>query len=106
MAEENIHATVTMSSTSDPTNEPSRDEFSDRSDSRFLGFDLEDETLNLDCLTARELFMVTRRYGLDGEPPQTLTEIAGLFDVSRETVRQTVLRATEKLKDAARLGRL
>lgn len=42
----------------------------------------------LDLLDPRERDIIGRRFGLDGEPPQTLQEIAVRVGLSRERVRQ------------------
>lgn len=44
-------------------------------------------------LTARELSVLTRRYGLDREPRDSLTAIGGMLGRSRETVRMDGQRA-------------
>lgn len=38
------------------------------------------------CLTEREIKVITLRYGLDGEPPKTQREIAALCGISRSYV--------------------
>ena len=38
------------------------------------------------CLTDRETGVITRRYGLDGKPPQTQREIAAQWGISRSYV--------------------
>lgn len=48
-------------------------------------------------LTAREIAVLTRRYGLDGEPADSLTTIGALLGLSRETVRQDERRGVTKL---------
>lgn len=49
-------------------------------------------------LTRLEVVALARRYGLDGEPPQTYRQIGALVGRSQERVRQTELRALEKLR--------
>jgi len=54
-----------------------------------------------DCiarLEPKERDMLVKRYGLDGHHPHTYTEIAALYDVSRERVRQYVDKAQRKLR--------
>jgi RNA polymerase sigma factor (sigma-70 family) len=48
-------------------------------------------------LNRRERFVLLRRYGLDGEPQQTLDEVGSRFRLTRERVRQIQLRAELKL---------
>lgn len=48
-------------------------------------------------LTERELFVLTRREGLDGERPQRLASIAKVFNRTRESIRLTQGRALAKL---------
>jgi RNA polymerase primary sigma factor len=52
----------------------------------------------LDRLEPREHHVLHARYGLNGEAKQTLKEIAGVFEVSPETVRQIEMRAIRKLR--------
>lgn len=47
----------------------------------------------LGSLRQREAFILRRRYGLDGNPPMTLNEVAGLLKLTRERVRQIEHRA-------------
>lgn len=51
-------------------------------------------------LTEREAFVLTRRYGLDGEPPQSLQEVANQCDLSRERIRQVEQEALKKLRQS------
>lgn len=51
----------------------------------------------LASLLPREARMLRMYFGLDGEAPQTLDEIGRTFGVSKERVRQTVLRAQRRL---------
>jgi len=48
-------------------------------------------------LNPRERVMVRLRFGLDGGPPRTYTEIGRRFGITRERVRQIVKGALEKL---------
>jgi RNA polymerase sigma factor (sigma-70 family) len=52
----------------------------------------------LSKLDIRELFVLVRRYGLDREPPQNLTEIASLLLLTREAVRKIEARSLAKLQ--------
>jgi RNA polymerase sigma factor (sigma-70 family) len=60
----------------------------------------------LHVLEPRELFVLVRRYGLDGEPPARLSTLGTLLDFSRETARQTENRALSKLGHPIVLRRL
>lgn len=52
------------------------------------------------CLTERETGVITRRYGLDGQPPQTQREIAAAWGISRSYVSRIEKKALEKLRAA------
>ena len=54
------------------------------------------------CLNERETFVVTKRFGLDGEEEQTLTEVSESLRLSRERIRQIELTALRKIKSKAR----
>jgi RNA polymerase primary sigma factor len=45
--------------------------------------------------------VVSLRFGLDGEPPQTLEEVGGQLGITRERVRQLETRALRELRMAA-----
>ena len=45
--------------------------------------------------------VVTRRFGLDGEPPQTLEEVGSDLGITRERVRQLESRALRELRSVA-----
>lgn len=49
-------------------------------------------------LHPRERLVVTRRFGLDGEPPETLEQVAARIGVSKERVRQLQKRALISLE--------
>ena len=56
------------------------------------------------CLTDRETGVITRRYGLDGKPPQTQREIAAQWGISRSYVSRIEKTALEKLRTAMEQG--
>jgi len=49
-------------------------------------------------LTKREREVILMRFGLEDGHPYSLTEIAQVLDLSRERVRQSELRAFQKLR--------
>ncbi|MEW6584073.1 MAG: sigma-70 family RNA polymerase sigma factor [Nitrospirota bacterium] len=49
-------------------------------------------------LPPQQEIVIRKRYGIDGEMPQTLGELAKEFSVSRERVRQIEMNALKKLK--------
>jgi RNA polymerase sigma factor (RpoD-like family) len=51
-----------------------------------------------DVLTEREKDVITLRYGLSSNKPCTLEEVGGLFNLSRERVRQIQSKAMRKLR--------
>lgn len=52
----------------------------------------------LDTLTTDEKKVITLRYGLDGEEPQTLESIGKIFGVTRERIRQIEQKSLNKLR--------
>lgn len=52
---------------------------------------------SLDKLETRERDIVTRRYGLDGDEPETLDQLGTKYGVSRERIRQIEVAAMKKL---------
>lgn len=52
----------------------------------------------LDTLTSDEKKVITLRYGLDGEEPQTLESIGKTFGVTRERIRQIEQKSLNKLR--------
>lgn len=52
-------------------------------------------------LTSRESEVLTLYYGLDGNPSQTLDEIATKFNLTRERIRQLKEKATRRLNRSA-----
>lgn len=65
---------------------------------------MQESTRALVCkyLPEREQNVITRRYGLDGSPPQTLEEIGNALSLTRERIRQIEGRAMERLLRAAK----
>jgi len=55
------------------------------------------ERFGLACLDERELFVISRRFGLDGEPAQRLSAIGTILGLSREAVRQIEAKGLSKL---------
>jgi len=55
------------------------------------------ESFGLTCLDEREFFVISRRFGLDGEPPQRLSAIGNMLGLSREAIRQVESKALSKL---------
>ncbi|BAW96330.1 group II sigma-70 type sigma factor [[Synechococcus] sp. NIES-970] len=51
-----------------------------------------------DVLTDREKEVIALRYGLSSEQPHTLEEVGGMFNLSRERVRQIQSKAMRKLR--------
>ena len=56
-------------------------------------------------LSEREKQVITMRYGLDGGPCKTLTEVSILFNVTRERVRQLELKTLEKIRKHSDSGK-
>jgi RNA polymerase primary sigma factor len=52
-------------------------------------------------LDARMRHVLSRRFGLDGEPPQTLEEVGVGLGITRERVRQLESRALRQLRTVA-----
>ena len=52
----------------------------------------------LDLLDTRERSVIILRYGLDGEPARTLSDVGGMLGITRERVRQIENRALSKLR--------
>lgn len=57
----------------------------------------------VDSLTPRERKVLVMRFGLDGCKEHTLEEIAPMFEVGRERIRQIEAKALRKLKHPSRL---
>lgn len=64
------------------------------------------ETVGLRALDARELYVVARRFGLDGEPVEKLADIGDTLQLSREAVRQIESKALAKLQHPLVLRKL
>ena len=60
----------------------------------------------LQSLEPRELFVLTRRFGLDGEPEQKLSKLGQVLNLSREAVRQVEGRALAKLSHPSVLRKI
>lgn len=58
----------------------------------------------LTVLDKKALDIITRRYGLNGCEPQTLDQIADVYGITREAVRQQEKRAIKKLKEIEELS--
>ena len=56
----------------------------------------------IDRLAPRMRHVVVRRFGLDGEPPQTLEEVGVDLGITRERVRQLETRALNELRRSLR----
>jgi RNA polymerase primary sigma factor len=65
--------------------------------------DLEREALAwlLSHLTEKERLLLALRYGFDGGEGKTFAELAEIFKISRESVRQQEMRALNKLRELA-----
>jgi RNA polymerase primary sigma factor len=55
----------------------------------------------LDLLNPRMRLVLARRFGLDGEVPQTLEEVGASLGITRERVRQLESRALRELRTVA-----
>jgi RNA polymerase sigma factor (sigma-70 family) len=64
------------------------------------------EEHGLTALEPRELFVIVRRFGLDGEPPQRLSSIGDKLGLSREAARQIESKGLAKLGHPVTLRRL
>ena len=56
------------------------------------------KTYGLAALDPRELFVLVRRYGLDGEPEDKLADIGETLNLSREAIRQIEAKAIAKIQ--------
>lgn len=64
------------------------------------------EKYGLPVMDARELYVIVRRFGLDGEPIEKLADIGTALGLSREAVRQIESKALAKLQHPLILGKL
>lgn len=64
------------------------------------------ENFGLAVLDARELYVIVRRFGLDGEPIEKLADVGESLELSREAVRQIEAKALAKLQHPLILGKL
>jgi RNA polymerase sigma factor (sigma-70 family) len=64
------------------------------------------ERYGLAILDEREMYVIARRFGLDGEPEQKLNEIGKAMGLSREGVRQIEAKALSKLNHPIVLRKL
>lgn len=64
------------------------------------------EQFGLKALDSRELYVIVRRFGLDGEPSEKLAEIGESLALSREAVRQIEAKALAKLQHPIVLRKL
>lgn len=60
----------------------------------------------LDSLTPREAKVLRLRFGIDIDKEHTLDEIADMFDVTRERIRQIEMKALRKMRHPARSDEL
>lgn len=65
------------------------------------GLDRDSLAWLLSHLSQKERTLLALRYGLDGEKGRTFAELAEIFNVSRESVRQQEIRALNKLRELA-----
>lgn len=64
------------------------------------------EVLLASCLSEKEYDIIIKRFGLDGNRPQTLEELGTCYGVTRERIRQIEVKALRKLKNPKRLNKL
>jgi RNA polymerase primary sigma factor len=67
---------------------------------------LDGMTRVLETLSPREREVVRLRFGLGHDDPYTLEDIAKIYNLSRERVRQIELKALEKLRHPSRAAKL
>ena len=59
---------------------------------------------SLSALTPRERYIVVRRFGLDGNSPETLQQIGEYFQVTKERIRQIEARALRKISEVLNMA--
>jgi DNA-directed RNA polymerase sigma subunit (sigma70/sigma32) len=64
------------------------------------------KTFGLAALDPRELFVLVRRFGLDGEPEDKLADIGNVLGLSREAIRQIEAKAIAKIQHPLVLRRI
>lgn len=64
------------------------------------------KTYGLAALDPRELFVLVRRFGLDGEPEDKLADIGNVLGLSREAIRQIEAKAIAKIQHPLVLRRI
>jgi RNA polymerase primary sigma factor/RNA polymerase nonessential primary-like sigma factor len=64
------------------------------------------EQFGFRALDQRELFVIVRRFGLDGEPAEKLSDLGDTLGLSREAVRQIEAKALAKLQHPIMVRRL
>jgi len=64
------------------------------------------KTYGLAALDPRELFVIVRRFGLDGEPEDKLADIGNVLGLSREAIRQIEAKAIAKIQHPLVLRRI
>jgi len=60
----------------------------------------------LTTLSSREKSVLELRFGLGGDPPKGIEEVAELFHVTRDRIRQIEAKAMRKMQDPHRAGKL
>lgn len=63
-----------------------------------------EEILNI--LDGRSKDVIIKRFGLNGQEPMTLEEIGGIYDVTRERIRQIESKALRKLRHPSRTKKI
>jgi RNA polymerase sigma factor (sigma-70 family) len=65
------------------------------------GMRAEELTEAMTRLNPRMRLVITRRFGLDGQPPRTLEQVGVELGITRERVRQLEARALRELRSQA-----
>ena len=63
--------------------------------------ELQERSHALEQLNPRMRLVISRRFGLNGEPPQTLEQVGSELGITRERVRQLESRALRELRTVA-----